>query len=48
MPHMTQTLIRYQIAYELKDTEVTLYLCSVWIKKQRCIGKDTKGKIEEI
>jgi hypothetical protein len=44
---MTQMLIKYNIAYEFKDTEVKLYQCSVKIKRQRCMWKNIKGKIEE-
>ena len=47
MPHMTQTLIMYHIAYEFKDTEVKLNLCSVKMKKKRCIGNNIKGKDKE-
>jgi len=47
MPHMTQTLVKDDIAYEFKDTEVKLNLCSVRMKKKRCIGNNIKGKVQE-
>jgi hypothetical protein len=47
MPHMTQKLIIYHIAYEFKDKEVKLYLCSVKMEEKRCIENNIKGKDEK-